>query len=285
MLKHRLIFGAIMIAILSVALYFDNKIVLACGDAVGVVFAAIMVIVGIGAVFEMAHLCKEKSASVFLPVAIPCSIVLSLSFFLAQFAECFNTSTSAMVLWINMAALAVLVLACFDFQALTKGTEGTIVNIGATLFTVLYLGFLSSFVMAIRVDFGLQVLLMYIFTVKSSDIGAYTLGRLFGKTKFAPRISPGKTWEGMAGACIFAVIVAGIFARYIESVSITEAAIFGVIFAFAGQLGDLAESMIKRDSGLKDSGSKVPGFGGILDIIDSPVACAALAYLFFSLIL
>ncbi len=272
-----------MIALLSVMLYFDGITPINYrGTAIeGGIFAALIAFVAVLAQFEMAALCAQKGCKVFLPVSIPCSILISLSFFLAQFAD----ASVAMVAWINMAVLSAAVLLSFLYQARTIGTEGTIKNCGATLFAVMYLGFLSSFVMGMRVDFGLAVLLMYIFTVKSSDIGAYALGRLIGKHKFSPRISPGKTWEGMLGACILAAVVGSVFAYFVDGVVWWQGAVFGVIFAFAGQLGDLAESMIKRDSGLKDSGAKVPGFGGILDVIDSPVACAPLAYLFFTLIL
>ena len=122
---------------------------------------------------------------------------------------------------------------------------------------------------------------MYVFVVKSSDIGAYTTGKLFGKHKFSPGISPGKTWEGMAGAVAMAIIVAICFAVIFDIMVWPAAVIFGICFAFIGQLGDLMESLIKRDTEQKDSSSSVPGFGGILDVIDSPLAAACFAYVFF----
>ena len=125
---------------------------------------------------------------------------------------------------------------------------------------------------------------MFIFTVKSSDTGAYTLGRLFGKHKFAPKISPGKTWEGLAGAVLFASVVAVLFASFCGIMSWPAAVVFGVVFAVFGQLADLIESMIKRDAGSKDSSEHVPGFGGILDVIDSLLATAPMAYLFFNVV-
>jgi phosphatidate cytidylyltransferase len=125
---------------------------------------------------------------------------------------------------------------------------------------------------------------MFVFVVKSSDIGAYTVGKLFGRHKFSPRISPGKTWEGMVGAVVFASIVAFAFAAGCDIMTLWQAVIFGVCFAFIGQLGDLAESLIKRDAEKKDSAASVPGFGGILDVIDSPLGAAPFAYLFFALV-
>ena len=122
---------------------------------------------------------------------------------------------------------------------------------------------------------------MYVFVVKSADIGAYSIGTLFGKRKFSPKISPGKTWEGMVGAVVSGVIVAIGFALICDIMPWWPAAIFGLGFAFIGQMGDLAESMMKRDAEQKDSANKVPGFGGVLDIVDSPLAAAPFAYLFF----
>ena len=122
---------------------------------------------------------------------------------------------------------------------------------------------------------------MFVFVIKSADIGAYSIGTLFGKHKFSPKISPKKTWEGMIGAIAAAMIVAIGFARSCDIMSLWAAIVFGFCFAFIGQLGDLAESMIKRDAEQKDSASKIPGFGGVLDVIDSPLVAAPFAYMVF----
>jgi phosphatidate cytidylyltransferase len=111
------------------------------------------------------------------------------------------------------------------------------------------------------------------------------IGSLFGKYKFSSVISPKKTWEGMAGAVIFASVVASIFALAFGIMPLWKAVLFGVIFAFIGQMGDLAESMLKRAAEQKDSSNIVPGFGGILDVIDSPLASAVFAFVFFRLFL
>ena len=144
-----------------------------------------------------------------------------------------------------------------------------------------YLGLLSSFPLAMRIEFGLWPMLMFVFVIKSSDIGAYAVGTLYGKRKFSPKISPAKSWEGMGGACAAAVIVAVGFAVGCGIMAWWMAVGFGLCFAFLGQMGDLAESMMKRDAERKDSANKVPGFGGVLDIIDSILIAAPCAYLFF----
>jgi phosphatidate cytidylyltransferase len=149
----------------------------------------------------------------------------------------------------------------------------------------MYLGMLAAFVLGIRIDVGLWPTLMFLFAVKSADIGAYTFGSLFGRHKLAPRVSPGKTWEGMAGATVFATIISLAFAAVFGILKIWPALAFGAGIAVIGQLSDLTESMLKRDARQKDSSNRVPGFGGILDVIDSPLFAAPFAYLFFTLVM
>jgi phosphatidate cytidylyltransferase len=177
--------------------------------------------------------------------------------------------------------LAFTLVALLLYQYVNFGLSGVVANCGANCFSILYLGLFSGFVLAVRLDFGPWPLLMFVFVVKSADIGAYTVGMLFGKHKFSPKISPGKTWEGMAGAVVLAVIVAFCFAAVFDIMVWPLAVVFGFCFAFIGQIGDLVESMIKRDARQKDSADNVPGFGGILDVIDSPLIAAPFAYLFF----
>jgi len=167
------------------------------------------------------------------------------------------------------------------YQYFRYGVSDVIANCGANYFSIVYLGLLSSFVLAIRIDFGPWPLLMFVYVVKTADIGAYAIGSPFGRHKFSPKISPSKSWEGMAGAVATAIIVAIGFAVSCDIMAWWLAVIFGLCFAFIGQFGDLAESMLKRDAEQKDSANKVPGFGGILDVIDSPLVAAPFSYLFF----
>ncbi|MHC4520983.1 MAG: phosphatidate cytidylyltransferase, partial [Planctomycetota bacterium] len=143
---------------------------------------------------------------------------------------------------------------------------------------------LGAFLLAIRIEIGLWEALMLMFVVKFSDIGAYTFGKLFGRHKFSPRVSPGKTWEGLAGAVAAATAVSLAFAAAFGTMTPWQALVFGPAFAVIGQMGDLAESMMKRDAQQKDSSNRVPGFGGILDVIDSPLVAAPFGYLFFRLV-
>ena len=285
MLKYRLIFGTLMILAFAGLLvldgYIDGSLSSATGNKPiqGTILCVIIALLALPAQFELATLAKNIGAVIFKPIVIIASILLSTAWYVRQF----HAEPARFHLYYTLFVSAFTLLALFIFQARKFGTKGTIVNCGVSFFSIFYLGFLSSFVLAVRIEFGLWALLMFIFVVKSSDIGAYTIGRLFGKHKFSPTISPGKTWEGLAGAAIFAVAVSSLFAHFTGIMNWWQAALFGALFAYLGQLGDLAESMIKRDAEMKDSSASVPGFGGVLDIIDSPLVTAPLAYAFMLL--
>ena len=234
----------------------------------------LLAVLAIPAQFELAAIAAAKNLKIFKPIAIISSMLFTTSWYWPQIIK---ISQAHYLLFVA----AFTLLGFFLYQYFCYGISGTISNCGANYFSIVYLGVLSSFVLGIRIDFGLWPLLMFISVVKSSDIGAYTVGKLFGKHKFSPNISPKKTWEGMAGAVFFAIIVAVLFAAFCDIMLGWLAVIFGFCFAFIGQFGDLAESMIKRDAEQKDSANHLPGFGGILDVIDSPLAAAVLGYLFF----
>jgi len=282
MLKYRLIFGTLMtvgfVAVVMLDGWWDGSISssVANKDVQGTILWALLVILAVPAQLELASLASAKGLKIFTPITIVSSMLLASNWYLPALINIPRADYLAFVVCGSLLAL-------FLYQGIKFQTDNVISNCSVSLFSVIYLGGLSSFVLGIRVVHGLWPLLMFVAVVKSSDIGAYTFGRLFGKHKFSPKISPGKTWEGLAGAAVTAAIVAVIFAVKCDIMSWYLAVLFGGLFAFIGQLGDLAESMIKRDAQQKDSSSSVPGFGGVLDIIDSPLVAALFAYLFFVL--
>jgi len=240
----------------------------------GTILCILIISLMIPAHLELSKLAQIKELKIFLPVSIIGSILVATSWYWLQFV---NHHSSIVLPFL----VAFVLLALLLYQYLHYGTSSVVANCGANCFSICYLGVLASFVLGIRIDFGLWRTLMFIFVVKFADIGAYAVGTLFGRHKFSPKISPSKTWEGMGGAIAAAVIVAIVFGVSCDIMTLWLTVIFGVCFAFIGQMGDLVESMLKRDSAQKDSADRVPGFGGILDIIDSPLAAAPFAYLFF----
>jgi phosphatidate cytidylyltransferase len=242
--------------------------------------AIFLIIVAVPANLELSRLVNSAGAKIFLPITIAGSILLSTVWYWSQF---FADKYQFAALFFTF-VICFNVLAIFLWQGLKYAAVGAFANCGANLLALIYLGALTSFVVAVRIDFGPIAFLMYIFVVKCADIGAYTIGRIFGKHKFSPVLSPKKTWEGMAGAVVFAVVVSSIIAQVFDIMLLWQAILFGAMFAFLGQLGDLAESMLKRAAQQKDASNSVPGFGGVLDVIDSPLATGVFAYLFFMLI-
>ena len=137
--------------------------------------------------------------------------------------------------------------------------------------------------------YGLIAWLSLVIVVKSSDIGQYVVGRMFGRHKLAKMLSPGKTWEGAIGGIGFALLGAwlslGPLARVLGCPSgrgwlawLSGCFCYAVLVGIAGIVGDLAESMLKRDAGVKDSSHWLPGFGGVLDLLDSLLVAAPVAY-------
>jgi phosphatidate cytidylyltransferase len=281
MLKHRLLFGALMIAgfgsLVILDGLLDGSLTASSPDKAvqGTLLCILIALLALPAQLELSKLAAAKNVRIFAPVGAVASILLATTWYWPQFTDISKEFYLPVVSALILPALLL-------YQGVRFGISGVLANCGATLFAIYYLGILSCFVLAIRIEFGLWELLMFVCVIKSSDIGAWAIGRKFGVHKFSPRISPGKTWEGMGGAVGASVLVAVLFAVFCGIMVWSAALVFGVFLAFVGQLGDLAESIIKRDAGQKDSADKVPGFGGILDIIDSPLMAAPFAYLFFT---
>lgn len=283
MVRHRLLFGTLMTLCFITLVVFDGwldgSLTQSTEDdkpARGIIVPVLVALLAIPAQFELSKLAAAKNLRLFLPISVIASIVLATWRFWQQFIA-FPAGMS-LLLFSSFVLFALLL-----YQYTHYGASGILANCGVNCFSIGYLGLLSSFCVAIRIEFGMWAFLMFVFVIKCSDIGAYTFGTLFGKHKFSPKVSPGKTWEGMAGACVLAVIVAVGFAVSCGIMAWGSAIVFGLGFAFIGQLGDLTESMIKRDAEQKDSAQKVPGFGGVLDIIDSLLIAAPVAYLFLML--
>jgi phosphatidate cytidylyltransferase len=178
-------------------------------------------------------------------------------------------------------------------QFVSRHTTTGIVAISTTLFGLMYVPWLLNFIQ--KINFfsppveGHYYLLYFVLVTKFSDCGAYAVGSLIGRHKMIPRISPGKTWEGFAGAIFVSTAASVLFAflagKHLAGMTTRHAVILGVILSVAAVVGDLIESLFKREAGLKDSGRLFPGIGGILDLLDSLLFNAPLMYLYLRHIL
>jgi phosphatidate cytidylyltransferase len=192
-------------------------------------------------------------------------------------------------MWLIVVLLAAFFLAFLVEMYRFREPGAAIPRLALTLFAFVYLGVLGSFLAQIRwlgdpVQTG-YMLAATIFVPKWCDIGAFFTGTFIGRTKMTPSLSPKKTWEGFAGGLILAMIGAIIVSQLsdIFKHGILEAAAFGLVIGSVGVLGDLAESLIKRDFHTKDAATSIPGFGGLLDVIDSILFAAPVAYFWFRL--
>ncbi len=283
MLRQRLIFGTLLtiafLGVLALDAWLDGSLLPEQNrqPIQATLLAVLLILLAKPVQMEMAALARQSQTHIFLPVTVPAAAVISTAFYWSQF---FTNRQEIRTLFLLL-ALPAAFAALFFAQVLRFGTQNALKNIAVSSFSILYLGLLPAFILAIRIHLDLRHLLIFIFTIKCSDIGAYTIGKLFGKHKLAPAISPGKTWQGLAGAVIFAAGLAYALNLFCGIMTSAWALAFGAAFGILGQLSDLAESMLKRDAGLKDSSARIPGFGGILDLIDSLLATAPAAYAFF----
>ncbi|MFH9088324.1 phosphatidate cytidylyltransferase [Streptomyces sp. NPDC017673] len=179
--------------------------------------------------------------------------------------------------WVAMALTALAALV----WRMTEPPENYLRDVTAGLFAAFYVPFLATFVaMMLTADDGPWRVLTFLLLTVVSDTGAYAVGWRFGKHKLAPRISPGKTREGLLGAVLFAMVAGALCMQFlIDDGSWWQGLLLGLAVAASATLGDLGESMIKRDLGIKDMGTLLPGHGGIMDRLDSLLPTAPVVWL------
>jgi phosphatidate cytidylyltransferase len=289
-LKNRLTFGPIMLAALAGGLWFDNAAqqwtrsqampygVGGIGLLAMLLAVAPLAVTELGALFAAEHVRPYRTVS-----GVGCGL-LAVHAFLTQFVWFQNIAASALAFIITFVMISAALR-----RAWVRKTEEAITLMAGTVLATLYLGGLAWFLVALRVKHSENVegttlvLLMILLVVKSTDIGAYFGGRAFGRHKLILWLSPGKTWEGLACGMLVAGLVGMAFAVGIEKFAWWQGLVFGIVIGGIGQAGDLLESLMKRDAEVKDSSHLIPGFGGVLDVIDSPLFAAPFAYLLFSL--
>jgi phosphatidate cytidylyltransferase len=167
-----------------------------------------------------------------------------------------------------------------------KARTGSLANIGVTLLGVVYLPFLASYIVLILTQqaSGRSLMLAVLGLTFLYDVAAFGIGSVYGSRPLAPTVSPKKSWEGLIGATLVTVIMSMVAVPAIGPMTLMRAVGLAVVICIFAPLGDLAESAIKRDLGVKDMGSIMPGHGGFLDRIDSVLFVAPAAFYFLRVI-
>ena len=299
-LRNRLTYGPIMLLALFGLLFIDHYIerhtqgmVTNKGHQLGLggvgILILLLIVIPLG-VQELATLFTAEQVRPYRLIATVGAGLLLVHGFLTQFDwfQPIAASTLAFLIVFVMLSAALR-------RACLKQTQEAIHAMAGTVLAMMYLGGLAWFLMALRVKHSFKadgtarfegntlVILMVLLVVKFTDIGAFFGGKALGKNKLIPWLSPGKTWEGLFFGLMTAGLMGALCSRWIDRLSWKQGLIFGIVIGGIGQFGDLLESLMKRDAEVKDSGKLIPGFGGVLDVIDSPLLAAPFAYLVFSL--
>ncbi len=198
-----------------------------------------------------------------------------------------EASQQALSYHVENLVLTAIVLAVFLRQLFEKGNPQPVLTIACTLLGVFYGAVLVNYMTRLAFSWhgdgrmqavgptGRIMIFYLVAVVKASDVGAYFTGRLIGRHKMSPRLSPNKTWEGVGGGVLFSLVISLVFLFVtggklgVLPFGTLDAVLLGLVLPITGILGDLFESLLKRASGVKDSGTLVPGMGGGLDVLDS----------------
>lgn len=242
-------------------------------------FIAVVCFLTVGGLYEFFYMVKKKDVPIYSYIGTFIGLLIPLSIFTH-----FELTKNWELLFIVVGFLLILLM-----QFNRRDNKNAILGLSTTLFGVLYVAWFLSFLVKIRLLLpgveGVKLLAFILLVTKGADIGAYIVGSKFGKTPLMPSVSPNKSVEGCVGAILFSTVLALIFRSFLpESIDYPTAQVMlmGAFFGSLGQLGDLSESLIKRDCGVKDSGKLMPGLGGILDMIDSILFSAPAFYLYIS---
>ncbi len=278
MLKKRIITALWGIPLLIVAVWFDKPLPW---------FTVFVAIWGLLAAFEFYRMVAVSG----VPPLTYFGLIWTLLFILSRDSDLlsilephFNPDLLTPLLLTSAMVLSLIWL------LLRPQKEGAFIGWAWTIAGILYVGWLLSYLVALRgLDDGRNWVFFVLFVSFASDTTAFFVGRALGRHHLAPRISPGKTWEGTIAGVFGAIIISLLFTipTHLDlhiNISLWQAILLGFLVSVFGQCGDLVESLLKRNMGVKESGKLMPGHGGVLDRTDSIVFAGIVVYLYYTFI-
>ncbi len=290
MLRARLLVSAVLIPLLVLLFWVDHR-----AGAAAPVLLVLCLAVGARAAWETSALLRASGleVSTVWPVLATAAVVAS-GWRYPQIRLQPDWPQALAAVLVAFTSVSVILLA--RAVATFRPGQPNVARLAGELFVVVYAGVLLAVTVQLRWMFGTQagylVLVSLVVAVKMGDTGAYTFGKLFGRRKLAPQLSPGKTWAGAVGAVVFGVGGAVAWLRWAPPafdptwppVPWHWAAVYGAVLAVVGLVGDLCESLLKRDAGEKDSAPLLPGLGGLLDLVDSVLLAGPVAVLLWKVL-
>lgn len=283
---RRLTSTVILWTVVLTALFSKNKLL---SDYV---FGAAMVFLAVTGLIEFYGLVQKRDLVCFKGWGLFGGVLLMVGTFLHLTGKIGTHGSPARVNDFETSFLILFVLGLCLRQFFARSNTAGILAISTTLFGLMYVPWLLNFIQKIQFfsfpsgfdGAGKIYVLYFILVTKFSDTGAYAVGSMIGKHKMIPRISPGKTWEGFGGAILVSTGASLVFVHFLGDrmfgMTYLHAVILGVVLSISAVVGDLIESLFKREAGVKDSGKLFPGIGGILDLLDSLLFNAPLMYLY-----
>lgn len=263
MLVKRIISSVVLISIITGVIFFDWLCALV---------VTFFIIVGL---YEYFVMLEKKGINIYKYFGIGMGAIIPLSIMFK-----FEPTKNWELLFIVLALFSLILM-----QFKRRDNSGVIVDISTTLFGILYVSWFFSFLIKIRfLPGGLGFLAALLLITKLGDIGAFLVGSRWGRHPLIPRISPKKTLEGAVGGLVFSVLGAFVSKPFLPF-NYGQLLIIAISLGVLGQLGDLSESLLKRDCQVKDSGNIFPGMGGVLDEIDSLLFSAPVFYFYLSAII
>ena len=272
-----------MWTVVLAAMFSGNKLI------ADYVFVLLMLVLSCVGMLEFYGLVEKRELICFKYTGLLGGLLLMVGTFLNLTGHIGTQGSPARVNDFETSFLILFVLGLCLRQFVSRSNTAGILAISTTLFGLMYVPWLLNFIQKINffpgiADNGKYYVLYFILVTKFSDTGAYVVGSLIGKHKMIPRISPAKTWEGFGGAIVVSTGASLVFTHFLgdkmPGMTPLHAIVLGVVLSSSAVIGDLIESLFKREAGVKDSGSFFPGIGGILDLLDSLLFNAPIMYLY-----
>ena len=297
MLKDRLKTASVLIGVTLLLTWLDANY---SHGADGIWLVPLLLFMAIGSASDMSSLLQKSGRPIYHTTSLIATAIVMLSAVTPMLwpllgkeypVDCPVGKLGWIVVGSVLAIFWVLIVEMWFYAHEEYHESGTMERTCGALFVSLYIGLPMSLLVSMRSNWGIAAIVTVVAVTKGADAGAYFTGKLFGRHKLVPRLSPGKTYEGAIGGIVTATIVAFACLNWLFpsasaatglSKPLLGALLLGPLLAITGMIGDLAESLIKRECGAKDSGNWLPGLGGVWDVTDSLIAAVMPAFLCFS---